>query len=541
MTGTQLDLRRQLAIALRSLPLLLASMVLGGGAALFASTVQPRVYEAQATLLVGGALSGATDYNGLLASQQLSATYASVATTRPALVEVIAELDLDTTPEELRKRVSAAAALDRTLVTITVREGDPSKAADIANALAQQLIAASPGLQGQQEDTQKAVEDDLRATQDQVQATQAEIQRLNALTQQTAAQQATLTILESRLISLRATHADLLSFLSKNAANLLSLVDPAVPPLEPVSPRPVLNLVLGTMSALLLAAAVVYLAAYLDDSVRTAEEVHEITGLPTLGVVSRIRTPNRDVDFYKLVTLLHPRSAAAEAFRLLRTNIEFASIDAPVRSLVVTSAMPNEGKTVTAANLAIAFAQAGRRVLLIDADLRKPSVHRMFDFTNDHGLLTLLSSDAVSVDAIARPTDQQNLRVLTSGPLPPNPAELLGSRRMKTVFERLLHDADLLVFDCPPARIVADAMVVSSLVDGTLLVVDAKRSHRNSVRQGREALARAGANVLGVVLNRVQGEKSGAYARYYGKEPVNAAGPGGSRTEPDAASLSRRV
>ncbi len=136
-------------------------------------------------------------------------------------------------------------------------------------------------------------------------------------------------------------------------------------------------------------------------------------------------------EIYRLAALLYPRSGVAEAYRTLRTNIEFASVDAPIRTLLVTSSIPGEGKTITAANLAIVFAQAGRRVLLVDADLRKPGVHVVFDLPNAHGLTTLLRSDEVSLDAIAQATEQDNLRVLTTGPLPPNPAELLGSQRMR--------------------------------------------------------------------------------------------------------------
>jgi capsular exopolysaccharide synthesis family protein len=218
---------------------------------------------------------------------------------------------------------------------------------------------------------------------------------------------------------------------------------------------------------------------------------------------------------YRLALLLYPRSAAAEGYRSLRTNLEFASVDSPIETLLVTSAMPGEGKTVTAANLAIVFAQAGRRVLLVDADLRKPGVHTPFNIVNGRGLTTMLRGVETDVASLAHQTEEDNLRVLTAGPLPPNPAELLGSQRMRAVMDLLKADADLVIFDSPPLEAVTDSAILSSLVDGTLLVVDTARSRRRAVRLAREALERAGAKVLGAVLNRVPAP-SGVGYDYYG-------------------------
>jgi capsular exopolysaccharide synthesis family protein len=236
-------------------------------------------------------------------------------------------------------------------------------------------------------------------------------------------------------------------------------------------------------------------------------------------------------EMYRLATLLYPRSGVAEAYRTLRANVEFASVGAPMRTLLVTSSVPGEGKTVTAANLAVAYAQAGRRVLLIDADLRKPGVHLLFDLPNAHGLTSLLRSDEVSLDAIAQITEQDNLRVLTTGPLPPNPAELLGSQRMPAILERLKAGGDLVIFDSPPLQAVTDSAILSSYLDATLFVIDARRSRRRIVRLAREALAKAGANVLGAVLNGIPARAQSDYAGYYGG--YGESGKAGIR--PDAA------
>lgn len=195
-------------------------------------------------------------------------------------------------------------------------------------------------------------------------------------------------------------------------------------------------------------------------------------------------------------------------------NIEFASVDRPLKTLLVTSSIPGEGKTATAANLAVVFAQAGHRTILLDADFRKPGVHRIFDLPNAQGLSGLLRTDATGIDDAAQATEQENLRVITTGPLPPNPAELLGSQRMRIILDRLTADAELVILDSPPLGVVADPAILAAMTDGTLFVVDAGRTRRSAVRSGREALTKASARVLGVVLNRLA-ESSVADYGYY--------------------------
>jgi len=197
----------------------------------------------------------------------------------------------------------------------------------------------------------------------------------------------------------------------------------------------------------------------------------------------------------------------------------------------VTSSVPDEGKTVTAANLAIVMAQADRRVLLVDADLRKPGVDRLFKLPNQVGLTSLIRRDStMTIDDVIQTTEQANLRVLTTGPLPPNPAELLGSDRMRAQLEMLAKQADVVVIDSPPLLAVTDAAVLSSYVDGTLLVVDARHSRRRSVREARETLNRVGARVLGVVLNRA-GSGRRAYGGGYYRSDDAATGVVGARAD----------
>ena len=518
------DFRRQLAKVRAWLPFLVGAVLLASAAAFVISNLLPKVYEAKATLIVGQSLSSANpDYNQLLASQRLSTTYAIVATTRPLLEATIDQLGLTGTADELERQVRADAPRDSTLVSIIAQDSDPARAARIANALADQLIAASPAIQGRESEVQKSIDADLKATQDDIAATQAQVEALAANADRTAAEDARLEAVQGRLVTLRATYAALLSFASGNATNQLSVIEPAVAPTSPVSPRPLLNVILAALLGLMVAATIAFVFEYLDDGVKSAEDVESAAGLPTLGTIMQIKGDKGRNEIYRLAALLYPRSGAAEAYRALRTNLEFASVDAPIRTLLVTSSAPGEGKTVTAANLAVVFAQAGRRVFLVDADLRKPGVHQMFDLPNEHGLTTLFRGDAVALDAVSHEGEQSNLRILTSGPLPPNPAEVLGSQRMRAVLERVMEGADLVIIDSPPLQAVTDSAVLSSYVDGTLFVIDARRSRRGTVRKAREALALAGANVLGAVLNRVPARSRSDYGEYYGADPATGA------------------
>ena len=253
-------------------PLIIASAILAGAVAFAVTNAQAKVYEARTTLIVGQSLSGVNpDYSQLLVSQRLSTTYATVATTQPILDDAIERLKLTETSTTLAQRVEAAAAPDSALLTITARDGDPGRAAAIANALASGLIAASPALEGRAEDIQTAVDQDLAAVREQINQTQAEVSRLTNKTDRTTAEDSKVETLQARLITLRSTYADLLSFSSSSSANLLSVVQP--PPhrnhryprvrRSPLSSRPLVGL--------LIALAIAFLADYLDDSVKGDE------------------------------------------------------------------------------------------------------------------------------------------------------------------------------------------------------------------------------------------------------------------------------
>jgi capsular exopolysaccharide synthesis family protein len=529
-----LELRRLLAIARSRLPLLIAGVVLGGVTAFGLSNLQTRTYEAKTTLIVGQSLAGVGNFDQLLVSQRLSSTYAAVATTRPILDAVIAKLSLGMRPEDLMKRVRAVAQLDSTLVSISAQDDSPERAAAIANALAEELIAVSPTIQGRQEEFQAAIDAELRSTLAQIQTTQEQAEELSVLPNRSPSQDAELTALEDRLASLRSTYATLFSLSASGSSNMLSVIEPAVAPADAISPRVLLNTLLGVLLGLLLAVGMAAAATYFRDVIRDPDEVQEVAGLSTLGSIAKQAGDVARNELYRLVALLYPRSGNAEAYRTLRANIEFGAVDAPLQTLLVTSSVPGEGKTVVTSNLAIVFAQSGRNVLLVDADLRRPGIDSMFRLPNTHGLTTLLRDEQLDLRDVIQQPEQDHLRVLTTGPLPPNPAELLASKRMLNLIERLKGSADLVIFDSPPLLAVADSAVLSSILDATVLVIDAQKSRRRSVRLGCAALARAGARVLGVALNRVPGQQHASYESYYeaSKDPEEAGNGRASKKVP---------
>lgn len=211
-----------------------------------------------------------------------------------------------------------------------------------------------------------------------------------------------------------------------------------------------------------------------------------------------------------LIALRDPRSQAAEAYRTLRTNIQFSSLDKPLHTLLVTSTSPDDGKSTTLANLAVTMAQAEQRVLLVDCDLRRPGLHTLFDVPGEPGLTNVIL-DQAETDFPFQQTSVPGLTLLPSGPLPPRPADLLGSQRMGALIERLQTQADIVLFDTPPVTAVTDAAVLSTHLDGVLLVMRAGTTRRDRAREARRLLEKVKANIIGVVLNNARLEMSYTY------------------------------
>lgn len=207
-------------------------------------------------------------------------------------------------------------------------------------------------------------------------------------------------------------------------------------------------------------------------------------------------------------------SRVAESYRVLRTNIQFSSLDKPVKTILITSTAPAEGKSTTAANLAIAFAQTGSKVLIIDGDLRRPSQHKVFKTSNPLGLTNLLMQNVATQIAV-RDVGVPNLKVVSSGPIPPNPSEIIGSGRMRDLLESFKKDFDIIIIDGPPTLAVTDSAIISSMVDGVILVVAVGEVSKEMANKAKAQLASVKANILGVVLNGVEGDSQDEYYYYY--------------------------
>jgi capsular exopolysaccharide synthesis family protein len=214
-----------------------------------------------------------------------------------------------------------------------------------------------------------------------------------------------------------------------------------------------------------------------------------------------------------LITVANPRSPVSEAYRTLRTNLDFSSLDKPIKTMLVTSASPEEGKSTVLANLAVATAQTGRKVILVDCDLRRPTLHSIFNLKNDVGLTTMVVDDVAMESPPLQDTGVEGLQLVSSGPLPPNPSELLSSRRMEEIIAALLKRADVVLFDAPPVVAVTDAAVLATKVDGVLLVINAGGTKRDYARTAKARLEKVNANLLGAVLNNVRFDVS--LHRYY--------------------------
>jgi capsular exopolysaccharide synthesis family protein len=294
---------------------------------------------------------------------------------------------------------------------------------------------------------------------------------------------------------------------------------PTVAPTTPVSPRPLFNTAIALLAGLGIGVALAFVFDYLDNTLKNEYDVMLRLKLPLLGPVllqPKAQATKNHPEGVALVTLTHPKSPVSEGFRAIRTNLLFSSVEGGLRSLVVTSAIPGEGKTSIACNIAVTLAQAGNRVILVDADFRRPNLHKIFHLMQNVGLGNMILGNLPEQDLIHK-TQIPNLAVVCSGPSPSNPSELLGSSRMTQVVERLKQLADVVVFDSPPVGAVTDATVLAARLDGVVLVVERGRASIPTIERTRTRLDAVGARVLGVVLNKVKASESAEYYyyRYY--------------------------
>ncbi|MFZ2487481.1 MAG: polysaccharide biosynthesis tyrosine autokinase [Anaerolineae bacterium] len=454
-----------------------------------------------------------------MTSERVARTYSSMLQDWPTLDQAAITLGYPGGLKELRRSnvlsVNASTVRDTQLVQVTVESSNSQLAAQLANILPEVFMQMNRTRQQQRfADTYQEVQSELAKAENDLEKTEITIDQLadtpenrnerDRLERLATRYQTTYNNLSKSLEDLRLAEAQ--------TSDNIVLTTPAQPSSTPIRPRVINNSVLALVLGALLGLAIAFLIEYLDDTVKTPDQIRDFTGLPTLGTVVLLTgdSPNE-----RLVARLAPKSLGAEAYRVLRTNLQFSSLDKTLTTLACTSAQPGEGKSTTIANLAVVMAQADKRVILIDADLRRPSIHRLLKLPNSVGLSTALLDKVRSPEVYLQDTDVPNLRVMTTGPIPPNPAEMLNSARMHEMIEFLKSQADIVLFDTPPVLAVADTSILASQVDGTLLVVWTGKTRADLLVQASERLQSVGGMQLGVVLNKLAQRKSGYYYNTY--------------------------
>jgi capsular exopolysaccharide synthesis family protein len=308
----------------------------------------------------------------------------------------------------------------------------------------------------------------------------------------------------------------------------IQVVDKAEIPTGPYKPNKKLNLLLAAVVGLFLGIGLAFFFEYLDNTVKTPEVVEQLIRLPSFGMVPEIsyeRKKRLEKAAYpvELVTHGHPKSILSEAYRNIRTSILLSFSEKPPKKIVITSPNPSEGKTTTVVNTAIALSQTGAQVLVIDGDMRHPRVHKIFDEENGAGLSNFLSGNA-SIESVIKKTEVPNLYYMPAGPIPPNPSELIGSKLFKVMMDSLGKKFDHIILDSPPALGFADSVILSTAVDGVVLVVLGGKTPRETLQRTKEVLHQVNAKILGVVINRVDIHRSDygyyyyRYHYYYGKD-----------------------
>ncbi len=520
--------------------LIFLGMFLAGGAAFLYRSRQPDQYQAKATILVGGFIQSPNpDYSEIMTGQDLAQTYAALARTVDVLDATVQAGDFPVTADQLGGSLQTHVVPETSLLELQITYTDPILAADMANELAEQLLLNSPS--------------NLTAEQrQQIDLANAEIERLNSELEMDRNLRATtvaqlqistdpsviqqyrdeLNTIASRINAASGNIAEFQSTITslQQRTNSLDIVERARIPSAPTGSSTLMVTLLGAVVGAALAAGLALLIEYLDDTIHTAEEATQTLSAPNLATISRFGRAN-DSYSKQLITYLDPGSPISEQYRALRTNLLFSPDGATgCRAFVITSAGPSEGKSITAANLAVTMANAGWQVLLIDADLRRPRIQDVFELKNTMGLTTLLSAGGVDIDEqdnhpdfmqYVQNTDVPGLFVIPSGHIPLNPAEILGSVNLQRRYQeiRTSNEFNVVLFDTPPILVVADgAVLASTLKIPAVLVLEAKQTRRGAAIKAKERLDQLKITVAGTVLNSANPKDQGygqGYNYYY--------------------------
>lgn len=507
-----MELRRYIYPLRRWWWLILSATLLAALASYIATLRQPPVYNAITTLMIGQAIMDPNpDRNEFQLGLQLAENYAEIANRDPIRTATMDALGLGVLPPYI-------VTPNSQFLEISVTDSIPERAQAVANELARQLILLGPAGAGLNEQSrQEFVREQLDTMETQIQTTQDEITRLQeelgnmVSARQISDTQNQINALQTKLTTLQSNYANLLSTTLAGAINSLSVIEPAGLPRTPIGPNRFVSILLAAAIGFVLAAAAAYLLDYLDDTVKLPEDLARITDYPVIGYLSDWG----DEVGNRVFVSANPRHPVVEGYRTLRTNLEYASVDEEVKTIFVASADTEDGKSSVASNLAVILSQSEKKVIVMDADLRKPNLHTFFGIPNDYGLSEIFRGKLTVDDAIKEWNGGQ-LFVITGGDPPPNSSELLGSKKMGEILNELKKQADLIIIDGPPF-LVADATTLAAKVDGVLVVIRSGYTHEPAIRSMLQQLDRVGARVLGLVMNRIPRNIS-----YYGGDTYYA-------------------
>jgi len=523
-------LREYLRLVRRWWWLLVVSTIIPMVVSYYFTSQQPDLYQAQATIMVGTSLFQDPDPDPwqMNLSDTLANFYAEMLRQGPVIEAVISRLGLDRTPEQLATQIRTWVHSNAQLLEIQVTDTNPEAAALIANALAEELIRRSPTSGGNDPEQQAFIQSQLEELQAKIESVSAQINDLTAsLSELTSAAeiqeaQERIAALEEVKSTYQSTYASLLDLYRTESPNVLSLFDPAVVPQWPIPSKAKLIVAVAGAAGLGLALGAIFLMEYLDTSFRwEGDGVQSVMELPVLGVVPQ--TSRKEA-----LLASNPLSPVAEGIRAIRANIFLMRPDQPFRTLLLTSPSSSEGKSFVLVNLAIGLASAGHRVVVVDADIRRPSLHEFLDRPNVTGLADVLTNRTDGEEEEKKgkgrekkiwpvplqETDFDNLRLLSAGRPRVDSTTLLTSPRLSTLLEILREQGDIILIDSPPVLGPPDATVLATLVEGTILVVGVGITKRELIRQARDQLlAQPGVNLLGLTVNRAK--LDGSYY-YYG-------------------------
>jgi capsular exopolysaccharide synthesis family protein len=525
-----MELRESLQVVWKHLWLIILATILVAGMTYGITIRMKPIYSATATLEIDLGSDPRNDPLGAAtASQRLAATYVEQLTAPVLLRQVSAAVNVPLSPGQLNSMITAQQVRDTQLIDVVVESEDPVLASDIANNVAEVFIDQERGKQqARYQNGKHDLDQQIAALEASIETTQRAISSLGVLAgpggSNAVRSVPNLNLSEFSLVELAQlqthlsndqtrytillTSAEDFRLAAARYSNNVALFSPAEPPHTPVRPRVMLNMLLGVISGLVLGGSAAFLVDYLDDSIQTSDSVAAALGISTLASIARIKHVRKPKD--ALVKADDRRVAAVEGYRTLRTNLEYSGLGNSHNCVLVTSARQAEGKSTTLCNLGTLMAQAGRHVILVDADLRAPSLHKLFDLNGASGLGTVLRQES-TLQSSLQPTTIDNLWVLPCGPVQVNPAELLASPQLARVIYELKAMADIVLMDSPPLLAVSDASLLASKADGVVLVVDSRTARRRPLLQAKAALDRVGAHVLGAVLNRQPVNGTGYY------------------------------